>query len=81
MAEQMSCTKPGWVSSALREPPPTVVAASITSTERPACASTIAADKPLGRPDHHRVILGARGHGQHERLNKPASQRNGAASL
>ncbi len=48
MAEQTSWTKPGSVSSALRVPPPTVSAASTTSTERPASASVTAADSPFG---------------------------------
>ena len=50
MAEQTSCMKPGSVSSALRVPPPTVSDASTTSTDRPACASVTAADKPFGPP-------------------------------
>ena len=49
-AEQMSCTKPGSVSSAERIPPPATVSASNTVTCRPACASTIAAASPFG-PD------------------------------
>ena len=48
IAEQTSWTKPGSVSSAVRIPPPTVSAASSTSTERPARASTIAAASPFG---------------------------------
>src|SRR3954468_16014204 len=48
MAEQMSCTKPGKVSSAERLPPPIVSRASTTSTERPARASVIAAARPFG---------------------------------
>src|ERR1035437_7287382 len=48
MAEQMSWTKPGTVSSAEREPPPTVSAASTSSTERPAWARRMAAARPFG---------------------------------
>src|SRR5205823_824876 len=48
MAEHTSWRKPGRVSSAVREPPPGVAAASSTSTDRPACASVRAAARPLG---------------------------------
>ena len=50
IAEQTSCMKPGSVSSSERTPPPIVSAASRTSTERPARASSIAAASPFG-PD------------------------------
>ena len=48
MAEHTSCRNPGRVSCSVRVPPPTVVAASSTRTERPACSSAIAAASPLG---------------------------------
>ena len=44
----MSWTKPGSVSSAERDPPPIVSAASSTRTERPARARAIAAARPFG---------------------------------
>ena len=47
-AEQMSWTKPGSVSSAERDPPPIVSAASSTRTERPARARAMAAASPFG---------------------------------
>src|SRR5438552_11845617 len=47
-AEQTSCTKPGRVSSADLQPPPTVRSASKTVTFHPACASAIAAARPFG---------------------------------
>ena len=47
-AEHTSCTYPGSVSSAERVPPPIVSACSSTSTDRPACASAMAAARPLG---------------------------------
>src|SRR5437867_2797817 len=50
MAEQTSWTNPGSVSSADLEPPPTVAAASSTSTERPDRAISTAAARPFG-PD------------------------------
>src|SRR5205823_13681009 len=48
IAEQTSCTKPGNVNSALRVPPPMVGSASWTRTRRPARASSMAAERPLG---------------------------------
>ena len=48
IAEQTSCRYPGSVSSAVRAPPPGVSAASNTATDRPACASAIAAESPFG---------------------------------
>ena len=54
--EQVSCTKPGSVSSSERQPPPMVSAPSRTVTRRPARASTIAADEPVrARADYDRV--------------------------
>ncbi len=47
-AEQTSCINPGSVSAADRTPPPIVASASNTVTRHPACASTIAADRPFG---------------------------------
>jgi len=48
IAEQMSCTKPGSVDSALRVPPPMVSSASWTRTRSPARASSMAAESPFG---------------------------------
>jgi hypothetical protein len=48
MAEQMSWVKPGRVSSADRQPPPMVSAASKTMTLRPVRAISIAAARPFG---------------------------------
>src|SRR5215207_4059482 len=48
MAEQISWTNPGSVSSAERDAPPTVSPASKSSTDQPACASVIAAPNPFG---------------------------------
>ena len=48
MAEQVSWTKPGSVSSSEREPPPARSAASTTRTEAPSVARVIAAASPLG---------------------------------
>ena len=48
IAEQTSCTNPGSVSSAERQPPPTVSSPSSTRTESPASASAIAAARPFG---------------------------------
>ena len=48
MAEHTSWTKPGRVSSAERQPPPIVSAASMTVTVRPAWAIAMAADNPFG---------------------------------
>jgi hypothetical protein len=50
MAEHTSWMKPGKVSSAERQPPPIVAAASMTRTEQPARANVIAAARPFG-PD------------------------------
>src|SRR5215831_17998335 len=47
-AEQMSCTKPGSVSSADRALPPIVGFASYRRTDFPAVASSIAAIRPFG---------------------------------
>ena len=47
-AEQMSCTKPGRVSSPDRVPPPMVGAASTTSTRHPARPRVAAAVSPFG---------------------------------
>ena len=47
-AAQMSCTKPGNVSSAERQPPPGASDASSTSTFTPARASNTAAVSPFG---------------------------------
>ncbi len=49
-AAPTSCTKPGSVYSAERQPPPTWSAASSTVTDRPALANVTAAARPLG-PD------------------------------
>jgi len=49
-AEQTSCTNPGSVNGLDRAPPPIASLASSTKTDRPVCASTIAAASPLG-PD------------------------------
>jgi hypothetical protein len=46
--EQTSCLNPGSVSSIVRSPPPNSGCASRTTTDRPACASVIAAARPLG---------------------------------
>src|SRR5439155_16700250 len=48
MAEHTSWRNPGRVTSAVREPPPTVPAASTTLMDHPARASSIAAARPLG---------------------------------
>src|SRR5437016_512427 len=40
--------KPGWVSSAEREPPPIVSRASTTQTEQPSRAISMAAARPFG---------------------------------
>lgn len=44
----MSCEKPGNVISPERTPPPGVEADSSTTTDQPACASRMAAARPLG---------------------------------
>src|SRR4051794_28301833 len=46
--EQVSCTNPGAVRVSDRMPPPGVSAASYTTTDNPARASTIAAASPFG---------------------------------
>src|SRR5579884_3455783 len=48
MAEQTSWIKPGRVSSSERAPPPMLSLASYINTERPACATAIAAANPFG---------------------------------